>query len=113
MLHVSMPWRRTVVELVDSEDESWLNQPKFMLSESDSDSDDFDSGIGVAYVEAVAAMKKVNRVAAVKPQLVVSRFCNKSACFLTGHTFQMQGQLVTKAGHPEFTGVLTTESCNA
>ena len=74
MPHINMPWRRTVMELLDSEDESWLNQPKFKLSErdSDSDSDDLDSGIGVAYIKAVAAMKKVNRVAAVKPKLVVS-----------------------------------------
>ena len=64
MPHVNMPWRRTVTELIDSEDESWLNQPKFKLSESDSDSGDFDSGVGVAYVEAVAALKKVKHVAA-------------------------------------------------
>ena len=105
-----MPRRRAVVELVDSEDDSWLNQPKFMLSESDSDSDDVDSGIGVAYMEAVAAMKRVNCVTDLKPKLLVSRSCNKSTCCLSGHTFQMHSQLVTKAGHREFTGVLTKAS---
>ena len=109
MPHVNMPWRRTVTELIDSEDESWLNQPKFKLSESDSDSGDFDSGVGVAYVEAVAALKKVKHVAALKPKRVVSPSCHSIACCSAGHTLQLQGQLVTKAGHAEFTGVPTTE----
>lgn len=61
------------MELVDSEDESWINQPKFKLNDSDSESDEYDSRIGVAYLEAVAAMKQVNNaVAAVKLKVVVS-----------------------------------------
>lgn len=108
MLHVNMPWRRTAIELLESEDESWLNQPVFKLSEGDSDSDDFDSGIGVAYIEAVAEMKKVNRVAAVNPNLVVTRFCNSSTSCLADHAFQTQGQLVIKTGLAQFTGVLNT-----
>ena len=62
VLQVTDSWR-PCDGLVDSEDESWLNQPKFKLSNSDSDSDsdgnDFDSEVNVAYMQAVAAIKKV------------------------------------------------------
>lgn len=75
MLQANTAWRTSVMELVDSEDESWINQPKFKLNDSDSDSesDEFDSRIGVAYLEAVAAMKQVNTVvAAGKSKMTVS-----------------------------------------
>lgn len=72
MLQANTAWRNaSVMELVDSEDESWINQPKFTLNDSDSESDELDSRIGVAYLEAVAAMKQVNSVvAAVKCKMI-------------------------------------------
>lgn len=63
MLQATVSWSSlTSSGAVDSEDESWLNQPKFKLDDSDSDSD-YDI-VNASYLQAVATMKRVMHVTA-------------------------------------------------
>lgn len=81
MLQATAQWSSiSTGEAVDSEDESWLNQPKFKLTD-DSDSDDSNDIVKAAYLRAVAAITRVIDVAVFGTgsfSCMASQFCNLS-----------------------------------
>ncbi|KAL3157941.1 hypothetical protein ABBQ32_012343 [Trebouxia sp. C0010 RCD-2024] len=66
MLQASVLWSSIPSSgAIDSEDESWLNQPKFKLTD-DSDSDDAYDLVNASYLQAVAAIKRVMHATAME-----------------------------------------------
>ena len=104
MLQATVSWSTSPNSgFVDSEDESWLNQPKFKLTD-DSDSDDGYDIVKASYLQAVAAIKKVMNVGNVDQGAeasIVSLRCHCSA----GCTVQTHSQTFVQPGHVELTGM--------
>lgn len=62
MLYTSKDLRFGHPAGIESDDQSWLNQPRYTFSEdSDSDEDYLDSAVNKAYLRSVAAIKEVTQ----------------------------------------------------